>query len=58
MSIEEDKVTRSDRKIDFKSKEIVEAQGFMKNSDGEIYLVAQVPSSISSSNAVASACSS
>ncbi len=55
-SIEEDKVIRSDRKIDFESKEIVEAQGFMKNADGEIYLVAQVPSSISSSNAVASAC--
>ena len=51
-------VIRSDRKIDSEreSKNIVEAQGFMKNSDGEIYLVAQVPSSIPSSNAVASAC--
>ena len=51
----EEKQIRS-RRVDKENREIVEAQGFMKNADGEIYLVAQVPSSIVSSNAVTSAC--
>ena len=53
---QEDIVIRSDRKIDSQSKEIVEAQGFMKNADGEVYLVAKLPSIIPSSNIVTSAC--
>ncbi|BAY85488.1 filamentous hemagglutinin outer membrane protein [Calothrix parasitica NIES-267] len=52
---EEGKQIRN-RKIDKESREIVEAQGFMKNADGEVYLVAQVPSIVPSSNAVTLAC--
>ena len=42
---------------DVKSKEIVEAQGFMKTENGEIYLVAQAPTATPSSNVNASVCS-
>ena len=52
---EEGKQVRS-RKVDKESRKIVEAQGFMKNADGEVYLVAKLPSIIPSSNIVTSAC--
>ena len=43
-------------KVQPRSKEIVEAQGFMKTENGEIYLVAQAPATTPSSNATASVC--
>ena len=46
-----------DVRVEAESNEIVEAQGFMKTENGEIYLVAQAPTANSSSHATASACS-
>ena len=43
-------------RVEAESKEIVEAQGFMKTENGEIYLVAQAPLSTPSSHATASVC--
>ena len=43
-------------KVQPRSKQIVEAQGFMKTENGEIYLVAQAPATTPSSGATASVC--
>ncbi|MGB3637711.1 MAG: S-layer family protein, partial [Rivularia sp. (in: cyanobacteria)] len=43
---------------DGRSKEIVEAQGFLKTENGEIYLVAQAPTATPSSHANTSVCRS